>query len=206
MTTYSLAQGCPNCGGQTDYSYIELPPQEATKILTARHVIETLGEHYTAFLAANNLSGWAPAEDYVLRHDRLADVLVEISLSTGMYLGHFKRTTTRLRQLTKKADSKIKHCVLLEMVAKALGYPSYYVAYRCRSAEDFVENLWPVGASMSMHALEAERDAIIGDPLASRRLLERYRFNKKRDSLPRAAKEGRKERLKALQSSKLHLR
>jgi hypothetical protein len=185
---------------------IELQPQEAPKTLTARHAIETLGEHYTAFLAANNLSGWKPAEDYVLRDDRLADVLVEISLSTGMYLGHFKRVASRLRILTVQADSKIKQRAVLEMIAKALGYPSYLLAKRCRSPEDFIENLWPVGASISLHALEFERGAVVGDPLTSRRLLQHYRFNEQRDRLPRAAREGQKERLNAQRYAKLQPR
>lgn len=31
-----------------------LPPEEAPPQLTARYVISSLGEHWTAFLAANN--------------------------------------------------------------------------------------------------------------------------------------------------------
>jgi hypothetical protein len=56
-----------------------LPPEDAPPQLTARYVIGSLGEHWAAFLAANNISGWVQDDDYVLRDDRIADLLLTIS-------------------------------------------------------------------------------------------------------------------------------
>ena len=51
-------------------------PQEIPKTITARVAISRLGEHLQAFLNANNISKWTTDEDYVLKDDKLADVLV----------------------------------------------------------------------------------------------------------------------------------
>lgn len=57
-------------------NYTVYPAQEAEKPLTARVAIVQLGDHLQAFLNSNNISSWAPTDDYILREDRLADVLV----------------------------------------------------------------------------------------------------------------------------------
>ena len=64
--------------------YIEIPPQEPAKQITARHVAHHLGEHLAGFLAANNLSSWAAEDDHVLREDRLSDQILMVSQCTGL--------------------------------------------------------------------------------------------------------------------------
>lgn len=158
-----------------------LPPQEVPTQLTARSVIDTLGEHWSAFLAANNLSGWTEDDDYVLRADRFADVLLSISSTTGMYVSQFKRQAARLKALSLDAGSKVKLTAVNEIIARALGYDTYYMAYKCRTVDDFIQNVWPVGAVLSLSIMEAESLNASRHSKTINELADRYRFNMIRD-------------------------
>lgn len=158
-----------------------LPPQEAPTQLTARSVVETLGEHWSAFLAANNLSGWTEDDDYILRDDRFADVLLSISSTTGMYVSEFKRQAARMKALSVSAGTKVRITAVNEFIARALGYDTYYMAYKCRTVDDFIQNVWPVGAVLSVNILEAEALNTSRHSKTINELVERYRFNMARD-------------------------
>lgn len=160
----------------------ELPPAELPKHVTARHVINGLGEHYAAFLAANNLTGWQVAEDYVLRDDRLADQLLLISQSTGLYVLRLKRIAKYLTKVARANGAEIKLTNVQEMLARALGYSGYHIAVHCRTVDDFIENIWPAGAAMSLTTLNEEARTSVNSELMDR-LSERIEFNRKRDLL-----------------------
>lgn len=158
-----------------------LPPQPDEPQITARHAIQGLGQHAEAFLAANNLQGWAEDEAYVLRLDRLADVLLMLSASTGLYAGQVKRFARRISKLSNAGGSKIKRATALNLVVKALGYYSYEVAYRCRSADDFIQNFWPHGSAMSLHSLEKNVGQIHSNERVIGILLHNYHRNLEQD-------------------------
>jgi hypothetical protein len=177
-----------------------LPPEGAPPQLTARYVIGSLGEHWAAFLAANNISGWVQDDDYVLRDDRIADLLLTISATTGMYMGQFKRMASRLSALSKDCGNQIQLSAINEIVAKALGYYSYNFAYKCRTADDFIENVWPTGEALSLTEMDAEAGAVGRHLQTKSRLMERLKMNIARDRLANshpALKNGKREKLKA---------
>ncbi|MFJ7794463.1 hypothetical protein [Pseudomonas sp. NPDC096950] len=160
----------------------ELPPDELPKSLTARHVIQGLGEHLTAFLAANNMTGWQVAEDYVLRDDHLGDQLLLISQSTGLYVVRLKRIAKYLTKVARANGAEIQLANVQEMLARALGYSGYHIAVHCRTVDDFIENIWPAGAAMSLTTLNEEAGLPMNPELMDR-LRERIKFNEKRDLL-----------------------
>lgn len=164
----------------------ELPPEEIPKQITARHVTRSLGQHLEAFLASNNLQGWKAEEEYVLRDDRLADQLLLLTQVTGLYLGQFKRYSTRLLKLARRNGAEIRLTEVQGMVARALGYNSYHVAYKCRSVDDFIDNLWPQGAAMSLVSLDGAVAGMRQQSAVIQRLIDRYRFNKERDRMVNA--------------------
>ncbi|KPC17117.1 Uncharacterized protein AC499_1278 [Pseudomonas amygdali pv. lachrymans] len=132
-------------------------------------------------MAANNLQGWAEDEAYVLRLDRLADVLLMLSASTGLYVGQVKRYARRISKLSDAGGSKIKRAKALDFVVKALGYYSYDVAYRCRGADDFIQNFWPHGSAMSLRSLEKSVDQIHSNDRIIGILLHNYQRNLEQD-------------------------
>lgn len=159
----------------------QLPPQEPPKQITARFVISNLGEHWVAFLAANNMSGWTAEEEYVLRDDRFADVLLMVASSKGMYLGQLKRYGKRLQKLAATTENHVGLSKVYDMIAKALGYSGYAIAYKCRTVDDFIENIWPLGAAMSLVTLDSEVRSGKADGQVIKMLRDRYIFNQQRD-------------------------
>lgn len=170
-----------------------LPQDEVPKQITARGVIDTLGEHWVAFLAANNMSGWAADDAYVLRDDRFADVLLAISATPGLFVGQVKRQASKLKKLSESAGTKVPITRVNEMIAKALGYSTYQFAYKCRTVDDFIQNVWPVGSAMSLTELDAQSNSQLRYSGVFNDLLDRCRFNLERD---RIAKEPGLERLR----------
>ncbi|EPG8944069.1 hypothetical protein L4Z64_001476 [Pseudomonas aeruginosa] len=183
---------------------IEVPPQELPKQITAKHVAHSLGEHLEAFLAANNMTGWQHEEDYVLRDDRLGDQLLLISQSTGLSVALIKRMAKRLKKLGQANGAELKLSAVQEMLAHALGYRNFKLALVCRTVDDFIENIWPMGAAMSLESLNKEGEDIQMNPALRQLLKERIRFNRQRDSAlndviaedPKRGRQMKKERLK----------
>lgn len=181
-----------------------IPPQELPKQITARSVISTLGEHWIAFLAANNMSGWTADEEYVLREDRFADVLLMIAGSTGLYLSQLKRNGKRLKKLAAATDNTVGLSKIYDMIAKALGYSGYAIAVKCRTADDFIENIWPLGAAMSLLTLDAEVRSGVPDSQVIKQMRDRYTFNKMRDRLDSDLREEAKAGAKQGEGKQLH--
>ena len=160
---------------------IELPPQDVPQQLTARAAVVHLGEHFESFLAANNLRGWYPDANYVFRDDRLADRFVLIALSPGLFLYRCKITNKKLRKIASASGSTINCAAMYEMLAHALGYSSWYFAYKCRTVDDFIENTWPLGGAISLASFDEQAIEKINRTSVDARMAERYRFNKIRD-------------------------
>jgi hypothetical protein len=160
---------------------IELPPQNVPQQLTARAAVVHLGEHFESFLAANNLRGWYPDADYVFRDDRLADRFVLIALSPGLFLYRCRITNKKLRKIASASGSTIKCAAMYEMLAHALGYSSWYFAYKCRTVDDFIENTWPLGGAISLASFDDQAIEKINKTSVDARMAVRYRFNKIRD-------------------------
>lgn len=189
-----------------------LPPQEAPKQLTARQVCESLGEHYEAFLAANNIKGWV-IDDHVLDNSHISDVLFRISATTGLYVGRLSNEGGHLRKLAKEAGNDAPLHFWLNCAARALGYPSYHLAHCCRRENGFVENLWPEGALMNPddfgEELPKEREhrrivQAMNKNYRANRLRDRQ-YNQLRRALEAASKEGSRvanHRWKELKESK----
>nr|WP_192963419.1 hypothetical protein [Pseudomonas fluorescens]CEK42248.1 hypothetical protein PQBR57_0295 [Pseudomonas fluorescens SBW25] len=161
--------------------YIEVPPQEPPKQMTARHVAHHLGEHLAGFLAANNLSSWAPDDDYVLREDRLSDQILMVSQCTGLSVDGFRRLAKKLKKLGKENGGELTLTAAKQMLAHALGYSSYQLAMQCRTVDEFIQNIWPKGAAMSLVSLDKAVDgANVNNDLLTL-LKGRIQFNLKRD-------------------------
>ncbi|MDT8924648.1 hypothetical protein RBE51_17715 [Pseudomonas taiwanensis] len=158
-----------------------LPPQPDEPQITARFAIQSLGEHAAGFLAANNLQGWPDDHDYVLRNDRIGDILLMLSATTGLYVGQAKRFAWLISKISEEAAAKIPRRASLDMVVKALGYFSYDVAYKCRSVDDFVQNFWPQGSAMGLQSLESQAPRTNANQRVINILLHHYQRNQEMD-------------------------
>lgn len=161
--------------------YIEVPPQEPPKQMTARHIARHLGEHLAGFLAANNLSSWTPEDDHVLREDRLSDRILLVSQCTGLSVDRFRRLAKRLKKLGRENGGELTLTAAKHMLAHALGYSSYQLAMQCRTVDEFIENIWPKGAAMSLVSLDKAVDGVHLSPDLMTLLKGRIQFNQKRD-------------------------
>lgn len=181
---------------------VEILPQEPPKQITARHVAHHLGEHLTGFLAANNMSGWVAKEDYVLRDDRLSDQILLVSQSTGLSVDRFRRIAKKLKKLGQAHGADLTLTGAKYMLAHALGYSSPQMAMQCRTVDEFIENIWPKGAAMSLVSLSDAVDGPHVNPELLALLKDRIQFNQKRDATvaittsadPKAGKKMRLER------------
>ncbi|MDI2145029.1 hypothetical protein KBJ94_23550 [Pseudomonas sp. ITA] len=182
--------------------YTEVPPQEPPKQVTARHVAHHLGEHLAGFLAANNLSSWAPLDDHVLREDRLSDQILLVSQCTGLSVDRFRRLAKKLKKLGQENGGTLTLTAAKHMLAHALGYSSYHMAMECRTVDEFIENIWPKGAAMSLVSLDKAADGAHISPELLTLLKGRIQFNLKRDQAlteitaeaPKTGKKMRQER------------
>lgn len=174
-----------------------LPPQEAVKQLTARYVINTLGEHATAFMNANNINGFLVDDDYVLRDDRIIDLLMMLSCTTGLHAQHLKDFGWKLRRLIKCTGAKISVIAAYDLAARALGYHCYSLAHKCRHHDDFIDNLWKYGAVINDQILDSEdRTVFKKNQRAFEALRHRRVRNRQRDSIRPKAKPGESEAIK----------
>lgn len=88
------------------------------------------------------------------------------------------------------------------MLAHALGYSSYQLAMQCRTVDEFIKNIWPKGAAMSLVSLDKAVDGLHVNPNLLTLLKERIQFNQKRDqaltetmaAAPKVGKEMKQER------------
>lgn len=165
----------------TVVDYIEVPPQEPAKQMTARYVAHHLGEHLAGFLAANNLSSWAPEDDHVLREDRLSDQILLVSQCTGLSVDRFRRLAKKIKKLGRENGGELTLTAAKHMLAHALGYSSCQLAMQCRTVDEFIENIWPKGAAMSLVSLDKAVDGADVSPDLLRLLNDRIQFNQKRD-------------------------
>jgi hypothetical protein len=175
--------------------YIVYPPQETDAVLTAKAAILHLGDHFQAFLNANNISSWAPTDDYTLRDDRVADVLVYLGTAKGMSIAQIKYRAKRLVKVVKSSGGAMKLTFAYNVVANCLGYESYNFAFRCRSIDHYVENLWPLGV-ISNNCLFKE-EGVVKWPSSSvtQRMRDNLKFNKARaDVVNKIRRKGKKER------------
>lgn len=120
-------------------TYAILPAQEIPSQITVRTVSKTLGDHFAGFIAANNLNGYLSDPDYVLRDDRIGDILLKVTVKPGMSLSEMKQLASSMVRLTSR---HITHSRALELISRALGYPTYYLAQICRDREDYIGNVW----------------------------------------------------------------
>lgn len=137
-------------------NYVLYPPQTPPAQLTAKAAAEHLGEHFQAFLKANNLFGWRSDLDYELRDDRVADIMVRIGNTMGMSIGQIQYHGKVLKKLYTASKIKIPHIMYYNIVANCLGYDTYQFAYMCRSADNYVNNLWPTDMVLAGQLLSSK--------------------------------------------------
>lgn len=178
-------------------NYTVYPAQEVEKPLTAKVAIVHLGDHLQAFLNANNISSWAPTNDYILREDRVADVLVCLGTAKGMSIAQIKYRAKKLLKLVRADGNPMKLSFAYDLVANCLGYKAFRLAHVCRSIDHYVENLWPLDV-MSNGRLFNEGELLAWPSSSTSEMLrERMQFNKNRDGLYNDIKKrSRKERTK----------
>jgi hypothetical protein len=88
-----------------------------------------------------------------------------------------------MRRLAKASGVHIKLSDSYEILARALGYRNYHDAYKCRSVDNFVENIWPDGSAVGLNALALDARGRGTDSKLISHLKERYRFNMIRDKI-----------------------
>lgn len=164
-------------------NYTVYPAQEAEKPVTAKAAIVHLGDHLQAFLNANNISNWAPADNYVLREDRVADVLVCLGTAKGMSIAQMKYRAKRLLKLVRADGNPMKLSFAYDLVANCLGYKAFRLAHMCRSIDHYVENLWPLDVINNGRLFNEGELLVWPSSSTSEMLRERMQFNKQRDSL-----------------------
>ncbi|VVQ15223.1 hypothetical protein PS914_05705 [Pseudomonas fluorescens] len=164
-------------------NYTVYPPQEVDKVLTARAAIIHLGDHLQAFLNANNISSWAPADDYTLRDDRVADALVYLGTAKGMSIAQIKHRARKLMKVVRSSGGTMKLNFAYNVVANCLGYEDYRFAYMCRSVDHYVENLWPLGMVSNGCLFKDMERASWPSSSVSLRMRENLQFNKVRDGV-----------------------
>ncbi|MBX8617346.1 hypothetical protein K5D48_09790 [Pseudomonas cichorii] len=164
-------------------NYTVYPAQEAEKPLTARVAIVQLGDHLQAFLNSNNISSWAPTDDYILREDRLADVLVCLGTAKGMSIAQIKYRAKKLLKLVRAYGNPMKLSFAYDLVANCLGYKAFRLAHMCRSIDHYVENLWPLEVINNGRLFNEGAFLAWPSSSTSEMLRERMQFNKQRDSL-----------------------
>ena len=164
-------------------NYTVYPAQEAEKPLTARVAIVQLGDHLQAFLNSNNISSWAPTDDYILREDRLADVLVCLGTAKGMSIAQIKYRAKKLLKLVRAYGNPMKLSFAYDLVANCLGYKAFRLAHMCRSIDHYVENLWPLEVIINGRLFNEGAFLAWPSSSTSEMLRERMQFNKQRDSL-----------------------
>ncbi|WP_122861043.1 hypothetical protein [Pseudomonas viridiflava] len=164
-------------------NYTVYPPQEIDKAITAKAAIAHLGDHFQAFLNANNISSWAPADDYTLRDDRVADTLVYLGASKGMGIAQMKYRGKKLMKVVKAPGGTMKLSFAYNLVANCLGYAAFQFANRCRSVDHYVENLWPLGMVNNGHLFEDMKREHWPSSSVSLRMRENIEINKVRDGL-----------------------
>ncbi len=142
-----------------------------------------MGEHLQAFLNANNIANWTPDEDYVLRDDKLADVLVTIGAAKGMTIAQMKYQARKVRKLAKAGGAIMKLNHAYSMVANCLGYRDFRTSFMCRSVDHYVDNLWLTGVLLRDGLLASERPETWPSSRITDELRARMRFNKIRSNI-----------------------
>lgn len=187
-------------------NYTVYPPQEVDSVLSARAAITHLGEHFQAFLNANNISNWAPLDDYTLREDRVADVLVYLGTSKGMTVAQIKYRTRKLMRVVSSSGGTMKLSFAYNIVANCLGYAEYRFAYMCRSVDHYVENLWPLGMVNNGCLFEDMERKSWPSSEVSLRMRENLQFNKIRDGVFKEIKRKKKKERSEKESEFLMIR
>lgn len=127
---------------------IVLPSQPQPIQLTAKAAVRKLGDHLEGFLA--NTHSRYPKQyedpDYVLREDRVADILLTIACMESVDYKWAKRKAAFIRDLTGK---DIKLGKAMEMIGRALGYKYWAQCVFARDANDQIENVW--GSELLKH-------------------------------------------------------
>lgn len=127
-----------------------LPPEPNPERITARAAIRSLGEHYQAFLAMNNLKGYPDEPEHTLRGDRVHDLLLIISTKPGLTIEEAKAYGFRLKHITQGV---VKLTEGYLMVVRALGYSNWAEARHCAEVGDFIPNLWPYAKEVDVRDL-----------------------------------------------------
>lgn len=136
-------------------TYVLYPPQPAVKQLTAKAAIDNFGDHFQAFLNANNIASWKPEDGYVLSNDKISDILVTLGNAKGMTIAQIKHHARRINKLMKTSRAKHARSQSLDMVVNCLGYKRFQFAYMCRSVDHYVDNLWPTEMTITGQLLNA---------------------------------------------------
>ncbi|MGO3987217.1 hypothetical protein ABI582_22935 [Pseudomonas sp. SAS7] len=124
-------------------NFTELPPAPNEKQLTAKAANENLEGHAASFLALNNNDAWSEEEVATLSRAKIADQILECSMSEGLFFWQLKNRSNRLYKEIKKAGRKMKLWQVYDILPKALGYRNYKEAHSLRMPDEFVPNLWP---------------------------------------------------------------
>lgn len=158
-------------------------PQATPKTLTARVAILHLGEHLRAFLNANNISSWAPDEEYVLQDDKLSDVLVSLGTAKGMTIAQMKFQARRLLKLIEVGSGVMQLSHAYNLVANCLGCRDFRSSFECRSVDHYVDNLWLTGMLIQGGLLVSECPESWPSSRLTDEMRARMNFNKKRSQL-----------------------
>lgn len=173
-------------------NYTVYPPQEVDSALTARAAIAHLGGHFQAFLNTNNISNWAPRDDYSLREDSVADVLVYIGTSKGMTIAQIRYRARKLMRVVSSSGGTMKLSFAYNVIANCLGCAYYRFSYMFRSIDHYVENLWPLGMVNNSSLIEDMEWVSWPSSEVWLRMRENLQFNRIRDGVFKEIKRKKK--------------
>lgn len=118
---------------------VVLPPEAIPTQITAKAAISKLGDHLQAFLAHNNIHGYLHDPSYVLRDDRIADILLQVGIQESLTYIALKDLARKIKLLSNKA---IKHGHSLELLARALGYKTWHDCVHSMPETEVIVNMW----------------------------------------------------------------
>ena len=101
----------------------QLPPTPAPKLLTARHGISNLEEHFLAFLCANNKGGFKESDIRENAGPLLQLLLLPLHCHSRS-IDQLKKDAKRIKKFSEKV---IKHQTTLDLIAKVMGYKVWNV-------------------------------------------------------------------------------
>ncbi|MFT7773339.1 glyoxalase superfamily protein [Roseateles sp.] len=102
--------------------YMVLPAGPTPRILTANAPSRTLHDHFLAFLASNNESGFDESAVAQLPGGSIGDLMLLVAQRESLSVRSFKDEAKKLR---KASGGALRHVQCLELLSRLFGYKDW---------------------------------------------------------------------------------